>query len=95
MDNYIEVDLSNGKKLIAARNTDRDFKEIFIGIEDEDGCWVQDLATVREEYRWEEKNGVHEYVPVPNKYEVLVYGDCNNEDWTECFKIGDYEYTES
>ena len=85
----VSIPLSNGKKLVAEVNPDGDFKEIYIGIEDNGGAWWQDLAIVREDYYWnDDEYGI---IPMPGRYEVLVYSDCNNEDWTDSFQIGEYE----
>ena len=88
--NRIEVPLYGNTKLVAEINTDPDYREIIVGIE-WDGSWMQDLAVVREEYRWDEVHGVSRYVPVHDKYEVLVYGDCDSEDWTDSFQIDGYK----
>lgn len=43
----IAIDLPNGLKLVAEQNQDPDFpNEIFVGIENGDGVWLQDLATM-------------------------------------------------
>lgn len=82
--NKISIPLSNGKHLVAEINDDPDFKEIFIGIEDADGYWDQSLAIVRERYKY---GNNFEYIPMPNKYDVLIYSDCNYDDYKSVFQI--------
>ena len=87
MDNRIVIHLPNGFDLVAEQNTDPDYpNEIFIGITDGTGAWWQDLAIVRNAYtydgdkvKWKEE-----------EFEVLVYSDEDNEDFTHEFSIGIY-----
>lgn len=81
----ILIPLPNGLKLIAQQNDDSLFcNEIFIGLAQADGSWLQDLAIVRQDFQYGE-DGIHWS---KDKYEVLVYGDENDEDYTHRFEIG-------
>ena len=87
----IEIALPNGYKLVAERNTDPQYdREMFIGIVDPDGVWHQDLAVVRSDYSIDDGKIVWD----DKKFEVLVYGDKGNEDFTDAFTIGLYEEEE-
>lgn len=89
--NRIEIQLPNGYKLVAEQNSDPQFdKEMFIGVVDANNVWVQDLAVIRNSYicsgdRIEWK---------PEQFDVLVYGDKDNEDFTNGFTVGLYRETE-
>lgn len=86
--NRIEINLPNGYKLVAEQNTDPQFdREMFIGIVDSSGVWCQDLAVVRSSYHYDGDDVVwHD-----DRFDVLVYGDENNEDFTDDFMIGLYQ----
>lgn len=95
--NRIEISLGNGFYLTAERNTNPGYeKEIFIGIEKErtgNNIWCQDLCVVRPTYTYHDQHGKLHDSPLWNtkQFEVLVYGDCDNEDWTENHIIDLYE----
>lgn len=85
MSKQIIIDLSNGLKLVAEQNTDPQFKnEIFIGVMKDDGVWYQDLAIVRNAYSY---NAAGEVQWNEENFEVLVFGNENDEDYAECFTI--------
>ena len=83
----IKIPLDNGMYLIVERNTDPNFsKELFIGIGDGQ-LWYQDLAIVRPAYEIQEDlstkwNG--------EKFDVLVYADKDQEDYTHEFHVDLY-----
>ena len=82
--NKIVIPLDNGFKLIAEQNSDSEFnKEIFIGIENDAGMYYQDLVIVRPAYHFEEDSVKFE----SDKFELLVFGDENNEDFTDLFSV--------
>lgn len=84
----ITIDLPNGFKLVAEQNPDPNFtKEIFLGITDEAGVWYQDLAIVRPKYAYNKQGN-----PVwsSDEFDVLVYADKDDEDYTDSFSIGLY-----
>ena len=85
----IEIELDNGYKLVAETGTDSNYPaEIYVGIETPDGSWWQDLATVKNEYEYNDDGSI-EYKD--GKYEVLVYGREYEEDYTERFEIDLYK----
>ena len=76
----IAIPLDNGYKLIAEQNTDSEFnKEMFVGIEDETGRYIQDLAVIRPTYHFENENVKFD----SDKFELLIFGDENEEDYTQ------------
>ena len=47
----IEINLTNGYKLVAKQNTDTEYQnEIFVGVVDPNGVWSQNLAIIRSSY---------------------------------------------
>lgn len=87
-DRSIIINLPNGLQLFAEQSADPNYKnEITLGII-KDGVWHQDLAIVRNRYIHDENNGVRW---VDNQFEVLVYADENNEDYTDSFTVGIYQ----
>lgn len=86
--NRIVIDLPNGYKLVAEQNTDPTYnREIFVGIVDSNGVWHQDLAVIRSSYNINKDRVMWK----DNRFDVLVYGDKDNEDFTNDFTIGLYE----
>lgn len=89
--NRIEIELPNGYKLVAEQNTDPQYsREMFIGIVDAEGVWWQDLAVVRSSYYYDGENAVWE----DERFDVLVFGNEDSEDFTEVFSIGLHEEAE-
>lgn len=82
----ISIPLANGKELVADMIPGSELKEIFVYIRD-DNVAYQDLAVIREEYVISDNMNI---IPIPGKYEVLVYGNSDNEDWTNAFQIPEY-----
>ena len=83
--NKIVIPLDNGYKLVAEQNSDSEFeKEIFVGIENPSGVYWQDLAVIRPEYIFKNNHVVFK----SNKFELLVYGNSDAEDYTEQYSIG-------
>lgn len=81
----IELQISDNTKLVAEINPDpAGYKEIFIGIE-RDGCWVQDLAVVGKQYHYDD--GL--IVVLDDGFRVLVYGDSEDENYTNKFLINE------
>lgn len=79
----VEVWLENGKKFVAEVGAGDLYKEIYLGIEDEDGFW-QDVAILGEAYEY----GPGGYMAVkPGMYRLYVYGDADREDYTTAFNI--------
>lgn len=87
--NRIVIPLSNGYQLVAEQNTATEYnKEIFIGITDDNGVWYQDLAIVRNAYYLNDKWQVEWK---DEEFDVLVYSNENNEDFTHDFTVGLYK----
>lgn len=87
----IEIKIGNGISLVAEQNTDPMFsKELFVGLVNDEGAWIQDLVIVKQKYNISKNNGV-EFED--GKYEVFVYADENNEDYTNCFDIEEAKYS--
>lgn len=87
--NRIVIDLGFAK-LVAEKGTDNNYNEIYVGVEKE-GSWSQDLAIVREKYHY--KDNPNSGIPTvvnEGKFEVLVYADKNDEDYTNKFIIEQY-----
>ncbi len=85
MANEVRIDIGNGLYLVAQQNEDYDYRrEIFIGIQNRDGWWLQDLSVVRNAYRYDDGGVVWEN----GEFEVLVYGNSEEEDYTDRFGIG-------
>lgn len=81
----IAIDLPNGLKLVAEQNQDPNLRnEIFVGIENGDGVWLQNLAVIRNAYS---VNNDLDIVWNPNLMEVLVYADKDDEDYTDKYAI--------
>lgn len=82
----IKIDLGFAT-LVAEKGTDESYHEIFIGLEDKDGVWIQDLAVVGQKYHYTDDTEV-----VQDKgINVMVYADKNDEDYIHKFDIGIYE----
>ena len=95
MDNKIEIVLNNGYKLVAERNSDPNFpNEIFVGLVNDKGVWWQDLAVVRTHY-YTSKDNKYELKENKDKFDVLVYRDANNEDYTNKYTIDLYKEDDS
>lgn len=87
----IEIELSNGYKLVAEQNTDPQYsREMFIGIMGPNGVWHQNLAVVRNSYHYDGDKVIWD----DKQLDVLVYGSEDNEDFTEDFTVGLYEEIE-
>ena len=89
--NKIVIPLANGFKLTAEQNTDSEFdKEVFIGIETDSGAYYQDLAIIRPTYSFEGENVVFD----SDKFEILIFGDANSDDYTDKFTVPLHEEDE-
>lgn len=73
----ISIKIGNGKVITAEPYSiyaDKKITELSIAIEDEMDCIVQDICLIREN-------------PDTGKIEVLVWGDHNDEDYTNKYEI--------
>lgn len=87
----IEIPLDDGDKLVVEQSADRRYpREVYIGVEDKHGVWLQDLAVVHQNS--EIKDGDLQYIK--DRYEILVYSDENDEDYTHQFVVKRYEEEE-
>lgn len=85
VDNKIKIDLGFAT-LVAEKGADPNYKEFFIGLENENGMFYQDIAVIGEKYHYEGDK------VVPDKgISVRVYSDETQEDYTHNFDIGIYE----
>lgn len=80
MDNIerIGTRLDNGNRIVVEHDTDPMLSnELCIGVVDANGVWIQDIAVVRS-------------MLSTDKFEVLVYADAYDEDYTNRFVIDTY-----
>ena len=85
--NKIIIPLDDGHRLIAEQNSGEFDKEIYIGIEQENGSYVQDLVIVRPTYKLENTDVKFD----SDKFELLVFADEKREDYTNKFTVPLYE----
>ncbi len=85
-----EVDLGYAT-LVAEKGTTPGYKEVFVGLEDKDGVWVQDLAVIGGKYHYENTDDLANEVVQDKGISVKVYSDKDNEDYTHDFSIDIYE----
>ena len=83
--NKIKMDLGFAV-LVAEKGADSDYKEFFIGLEDKDGVFIQDLAVIGGQYHYEDDAVIQD-----KGISIKVYSDENNEDYTRNFNVGIYE----
>lgn len=86
----IKIDLGFAT-LVSEQGGDPNYNEVFIGLEDKDGVWSQDLAIIRQKYHYAKDVPVSKEVVQEKGIQVLVYGDKDNEDYTHEFSIAVYE----
>ena len=73
--------------LVAEKGNDKNYNEICIGLEDKNGCWLQDLAIVGQKYHYTNRTEI-----VQDKgIDIRVYADKDNEDYTHRFEVGVYD----
>lgn len=83
-DERLEIKLPNGDRLVV-EGSGNFYPEFYIGIVNKDDVWIQDLAIVKAKYKVENAE-VEE-----DQFEVLVYEDEYNEDYTQKFEINRYK----
>ncbi len=83
--NKLEMDLGF-TKLVVEEGMDPDYKEFFISLEDHNGCYIQDIAVIGQDYHYDDDLEVVN----EDKVRVLVYADEGNEDYTHKFVIEKY-----
>ena len=82
----IKIDLGFAA-LVAEKGVDNNYREIYLGLEDKNGVWLQDLAIIRQKYHYDEDSNVINEKGI----NVMVYSDANDEDYTHKFDIDIYE----
>lgn len=82
----IKIDLGFAT-LVAEKGADNNYREIYLGLEDKNGVWLQDLAIIRQKYHYDEDSNVINEKGI----DVMVYSDANDEDYTNKFDIDIYE----
>lgn len=88
----MKIPLGNGINLVAEQGTDPNFsREIYIGLANDNDMWVQDLAIVRQKYKLIGDSEIVGYVD--GEYQVLVYSDENDEDYTHKFDIKECRFS--
>lgn len=88
----IKIPVGNGVNIVAEQSSDPNFtREIYIGLVNDNDMWLQDLAIVRQKYEVPKDECVVNYVD--REYEVLVYSDKDDEDFTHKFGIQECEYS--
>lgn len=81
-----EIPIAHDRKLLIQQNCDPNYKnEVFIGLGDEDGVWIQDLACVRQPFETDPETCENTWLP--GRYELLVWGDSRYDDITETITI--------
>ena len=81
----IEIPVSNGMKIVAEQNQDPAYdRELYIGIVDRDGAWIQDLVCVQNEYRYK-PDGQMDWVD--GSFRVMVWSDPRQDDLTDEFVV--------
>lgn len=83
--NKMEIDLGYAT-LVAEKGADTNFKEIFVGLNDKEGNFLQELAVVGGAHHIEGDSVVYE-----KGVSVKVYSDKDDEDYTHEFSVGIYE----
>lgn len=85
MENRIEIPVGNGLKIVAEQNSDPDYsRELYVGIVDADGAWIQDLVCVQNEYRYK-PDGQMDWVD--GLFRVMVWSDPGQDDLTNEFVV--------
>ena len=91
----IVFDWNEKYELVVERNPDPEYnKEIFCYLREKGshGCY-QDIAIIRQPYFYDEKNDFKATF-IPDKVQVCVYADSDNEDYTDEFEFDIYEEDE-
>ena len=78
----IKIDLGFAT-LVAEKGTNKNYREIFIGLENKAGYWIQDLAFVGQKYHYTDGKEVVQ----DNGIDIRVYADKENEDYPYHFEV--------
>lgn len=89
----IDIPLPNGYHLVAEQGGDPNYPyEIYVGIEDSEGVWYQDLVMIHNAYHYEDDS--FDTIWDEGKFKVIVWGKEDDEDYTESFQIDLYQQEE-
>lgn len=83
----IKIDLGFAV-LVAGKSTDPLFPEFYVGLEDHDGCYFQDIAVIGQKYHVNNNDCVPTY---EDNISVRIWSDKDSEDYTHTFDIEPYE----
>ena len=96
MKDRFEIPCEGGVALVAERNPDPNYnREIYLFLLDtKTGDVLQDIAIVRQAFKEPEPRGLDSYEEAHwlDKFEVLVYADAKDDDYTDKFRIDRYDY---
>ena len=93
LDERVSVALPDGHRLVAELSSNRDFPyELYVGLEDESGSWVQDLMSVCNAYTFTVGDTDPQYLP--GVFDAHVWADPYDEDYTESFAITAFKEVE-
>ena len=81
-DGKLRIQMEDGNSLVAEINEDPQYREIFVYVEGPKS--VQDICLARQAYAYN-KQGKPEFLP--EQFEVAVWGNEDDEDFTEEFLI--------
>lgn len=85
MADRVEIPLSHGLMLVAERNCDPDYdRELYVGIVDSAGAWIQDIVCVQNAYRYK-NDGQLDWLD--DTFKVILWGDAETDDFTQEFDI--------
>lgn len=76
----IKIDLGFASLVVEAGNDQ--MKEVYVGLEDSNGAWFQDLTVIGQKYHVDGEN-----IAYDEGIRVHVFADKDNEDYTHSFDI--------
>ena len=76
----IKIDLGIASLVVEAGNDQ--MKEVYVGLEDSNGAWFQDLTVIGQKYHVDGEN-----IAYDEGIRVRVFADKDNEDYTHSFDI--------
>lgn len=76
----IKIDLGFASLVVEAGNDQ--MKEVYVGLEDGNGAWFQDLTVIGQKYHVDGEN-----IAYDEGIRVRVFADKDNEDYTHSFDI--------
>ena len=76
----IKIDLGFSSLVVEAGNDQ--MKEVYVGLEDSNGAWFQDLTVIGQKYHVDGEN-----IAYDEGIRVRVFADKDNEDYTHSFDI--------